>query len=87
MRKHGETKVLEKVHEKMEDSRNRPPRNPSKRDEDSDDSNEDSDCPVRNRIKQKCEFYLSLLCRIIFHFSNRVLQLFFSEITGSRKKI
>ena len=72
MRKHGETKVLEKVHEKMEDSRNRPPRKPSKRDEDSGDSNEDSDCPVRNRIKQKCEF---LFFCFSLHFFNLVGEL------------
>ena len=59
MRKHGETKVLEKVQDKMEESRIRPPRKPSESDKDSDDSDEESNCPVRNRIKQKCELYFS----------------------------
>ena len=54
MRKHGETKVLEKVQENIEESRNRPPRKERKRDEEASDLL--VDCPVRNRIKQKCEF-------------------------------
>ena len=53
MRKHGETKVLEKVQENIEESRNRPPRRERKRDEEESDLL--ANCPVRNRIKQKCE--------------------------------
>ena len=53
MRKHGETKVLEKVQENIEESRNRPPRKERKGDKENSDLL--VDCAVTNRIKQKCE--------------------------------
>ena len=64
MRKHGETKVLEKVQENIEESRNRPPRKERKRGEEASDLL--VDCPVRNRIKQKCEFLFFFVFPCIF---------------------